>query len=107
MSQQPPHEKNLQPLPAWMPKNEEKTESNAGAGGEDTPSQTQTQELEQTPRALPGRKAVVPSPKPPVFSREEVQPSARGKDVLVRVVVGAILGAIIGGLVSYSAGGSL
>lgn len=106
MSQHTPQERNLQPLPAWMLKDEEKTGGNAGAGGEEAPSPAQTQEPEHTPRALPERKAVVPSSKPPVVSREEVQPSARGKDVLMRVVVGVILGAIIGAGIGYLVGQS-
>lgn len=107
MSQQTPQERNLQPLPAWMLKDEEKTGDNAGRGVDETPSSAQTQELEQTTSALPERKAVVPSPKPLVLRREEVQQPARGKDVLIRVIVGAILGAIIGGLVGYAIEGSL
>jgi hypothetical protein len=113
MSQQTPQERNLQPIPAWMLKDEEKTGGDAGRVVEETPSPAQTQEPEKTTIPLPERKAVVPSPKPPVLSREEVQQSALGKDVLWVAILGAILGGVVGhaieggGVLGTVGGGSI
>ena len=53
MSQQTPQDRNLQPIPAWMLKDEEKTGGNAGRVVEETQSPAQTLEPEKTTIALP------------------------------------------------------